>query len=99
MFTYSEDHPTMQQLVKMRYEVTGIATNWYELGLELVGSEILKVIRADHHNNVTACCDVMFEKWLEQTPNASWSQLITALDKIKMTFAAKSARKLFQSGK
>ena len=90
----------MQQLVDMmRYEGIGIATNWYELGLELVGSEILKVIRTNHHNDVTACCHVMFEKWLEETPNASWSQLVTALGKIKMTFAAESVRKLFQSGK
>ena len=83
----------------MRIEHIEIATKWYELGLELVDSnKVLKVIEADHPHNTNTCCRVMFEKWLEKTPNASWNQLVTALDNIKMNTAADVVRKLFNSG-
>ena len=90
----------MQQLSEvMRIEHIEIATKWYELGLELVDSnKILRVIEADHPNNVNRCCRVMFEKWLEKTPNASWTQLVSALDSIKMNAAADAVRKLFMPG-
>ena len=98
--SYIEDRPTIQQLVDiMRIENIEIATKWYELGLKLVdNNEVLKVIEADHPNNTNTCCRVMFEKWLEKTPNASWSQLVAALDNIKMKTAADAVRKLFKSG-
>ena len=99
MFTYLDDRPNMQQLVEMmRIEHIEIASKWYELGLELVDSRILKVIRADHPNDTNTCCHVMFEKWLEMKYDASWSQLVTALDNIEMTTAAEAIRKLFKSG-
>ena len=95
-----EDRPTIQQLVEvMRIEHIEIATKWYELGLELVDSnKVLKVIEADNPRSTNTCCRVMFEKWLEKAPNASWSQLVTALDNIKMKTAADVVRKLFKSG-
>ena len=100
MSMYIEDCPTIRQLVDvMRIEHIEIATKWYELGLELVDSnKALKVIEANHHNDVNTCCRVMFEKWLEKAPNASWSQLVTALDNIEMKAAADAVRKLFMSG-
>ena len=95
-----EDRPTMQQLSEvMRIEHIEVATKWYELGLELVDSnKILKVIKADHRSDVNTCCHVMFEKWLEKTPDASWSQLITALNNIEMKTAADVVCKQFNSG-
>ena len=98
--SHIEDRPTIQQLAEvMRIEHIEIATKWYELGLELVDSfKILKEIEADNPHNTNTCCRVMFEKWLEKTPNASWSQLVTALDNIKMKTAADVVRKLFKSG-
>ena len=98
--SHIEDRPTIQQLVEvMRIEHIEIATKWYDLGLELVDSnKVLKVIEANHRNDVNTCCRVMFEKWLEKTPNASWSQLVTALDNIKMNTAADAVRILFKSG-
>ena len=99
VFTYLDNRPNMQQLVEMmRIEHIEIASKWYELGLELVDSRILKVIRADHPNDTNTCCHVMFEKWLEMKYDASWSQLVTALDNIEMTTAAEAIRKLFKSG-
>ena len=83
----------------MRIENIEITTKWYELGLELVDSnKDLKVIETDNPRSTNTCCRVMFEKWLEKTPNASWSQLVTALDNIKMNTAADAVRKLFKSG-
>ena len=104
MYTYLildiEDSPTIQQLVNvMRIEHIEIATKWYELGLELVDSnKALKVIETNHRNDVNTCCRLMFEKWLEVKSDASWSQLVTALDNIEMKAAADTVRKLFKSG-
>ena len=91
----------MRQLTKvMRTEHIEIATKWFELGLELVDSyKTLKVIEADHPNDVNTCCRVMFEKWLEKTPDASWEQLVTALNSIKMNTAVVIVSKLLKSGK
>jgi len=90
----------MQQLSEvMRIEHIEIATKWYELGLQLVDSDkVLKVIEADHHNDVNTCCRIMFDKWLEKTSDASWSQLVAALDTINMKAAADAVSKLFKSG-
>ena len=98
--SHIEDRPNIQQLVEvMRIEHIEITTKWYDLGLELVDSnKALKVIEVNHRNDVNTCCRVMFEKWLEKTPNASWSQLVAALDNIKMNTAADAVRKLFKSG-
>ena len=83
----------------MRIEDIGLITQWRDLGLELVDSNnVLKVIETDHPNDVNTCCRMMFEKWLEKTPDASWSQLITALNNIKMNTAADAVSKLFKSG-
>ena len=83
----------------MRIEDIDIITQWRDLGLELVDSnKILKVIEADHPSDVNTCCRVMFEKWLDMKPDASWSQLVTALNNIKMNTAADVVSKLFYSG-
>ena len=89
----------MQQLSEViRNEDIAIATRWYELGLELVDSNrILKDIKADHHD-VNTCCRVMFDKWLEKTPDANWEGLITALNNIEMKTAAVAVSKLFKAG-
>ena len=83
----------------MRIKDIGITTRWRDLGLELVGSnEVLNVIEADHHHSIEACCRVMFEKWLEKTPGASWDQLVTALNNIEMNTAADAISKRLMLG-
>ena len=83
----------------MRIENIDIVTRWRDLGLELVDSNrLLRMIEADNPNNVKTCCRVMFEKWLEKTPDANWNQLVTALNNIEMTTAADAVSKLFKSG-
>ena len=97
---YVEDRPDLKRLQEiMRMEDIDITTRWHDLGLELVDSySTLKVIEADHPSDVNTCCRVMFEKWLEKTPDASWSKLVTALNNIKMNTAAVAVSKLFKSG-
>ena len=89
----------MKQLLKvMRIKDIDIATRWRDLGLELVDSNmVLRMIEANHPSDVDSCCRVMFDKWLERTPDASWSQLVTALNNIGMNTAADAVSKLLKS--
>ena len=64
-----------------------MAARWHDLGTQLLTDDavgVLDVIKADHPNDVCACCNKMFVKWLELQPDATWSQLITALENIGM---------------
>ena len=97
---YIEVRPTIKQLQEVMIN-DGITTKWYELGIELLDTDNpLKEIKANHPNDVWTCCRQMFQKWLEKTYDASWSQLVTALNKIEMTSAANAISKRYNiSGK
>ena len=59
---------------------------WRDLGIELLGEgekSGLDVIRTNN-DNVTKCCTNMLALWCQLQPNASWSQLIEALKKVKL---------------
>ena len=90
----------MQQLTKvMRIGHIDIATKWHELGPVLIDSySVIRRIEADHRNDVTTCCRVMFEKWLERTPDANWDQLVAALNEIDMKTAADVISRQLTSG-
>ena len=99
LYVAIEDRPSIKQLLEvMRIKDINITTRWRDLGLELVDSNTVQVIEANHHSDVETCCRVMFEKWLEKTPDASWSHLITALNKIEMNTAAVAISKQLKSG-
>ena len=91
------DHnpPTLQKL-RTAADLTGLSTSWYELGLQLLqehnNGSVLSEIEHDNPNNAKKCCVKMFEKWLNQQPNASWDQLLTALKEIKMNSAAEQIK-------
>ena len=77
----------------LKPDTSGLAVRWYDLGTELLTDDTvgtLDVIKADHPNDVSACCNKMFVKWLELQPNATWSQLIIALINIGMKATADS---------
>ena len=90
----------MEQLTKiMRIGHIDIATKWHDLGIVLVDSyRVIKQIEADHRNDVSTCCRIMFEKWLDMKSDASWSELVTALNNIEMKAAADFISKQFKSG-
>ena len=77
----------------MRREAAGVATRWYDLGLELLDSNtaVLDVIQSDYQSDNTRCSK-MFKAWLEKKPEASWSQLVTALNNIGLGTAADNIR-------
>ena len=90
----------MEQLTKvMRIGHIDIATKWRELGPVLIDSySIIRQIEADHRNDVCTCCRVMFEKWLERTPEADWDKLVAALNEIDMKYAADVISRQMKSG-
>ena len=79
----------------------GVATRWYDLGVELLDSNtaVLDVIKTSHQRDDHRCSD-MFKTWLEMKPEANWSQLVTALHNIGLNTAARNLKidKLFRKG-
>ena len=72
---------------------SGVATRWYSLGLELLDSNtaVLDVIKTSHQRDDDRCSE-MFKKWLEMKPDASWSQLVTALNNIELNTVARNIK-------
>ena len=90
-------YPTPKQIRNiLKPDTSGLAARWHNLGTQLLTDDtvgVLDVIKADHPNDVSACCNKMFVKWLELQPNATWSQLIAALSNIGMNTAAEEVIK------
>ena len=85
----------------MRYEAAGVATRWYDLGVELFDSNtaVLGVIKTSHQRDDDRCSD-MFKTWLEMKPDASWNRLVEALFRIGLNKAAENVKhsKIVQQG-
>ena len=63
------------------------ANKWKDLGHQLLADEYkgaLNIIEADYRQDAAECCKRMFQKWLETTTNATWDQVIEALEKIQL---------------
>jgi len=75
----------------MRHEAAGIATRWYDLGVELLDSNtaVLDVIKTSHQRDDDRCSD-MFKTWIEMKPDACWNLLVVALNGIGMNAAAEN---------
>ena len=95
-------YPTLKQIRNiLKPDISGLAARWLDLGRELLTDDtvgVSDVIKADHPNDASACCNKIFVKWLELQPDASWSQLITALRNIGMKSAAENIIKHFIKG-
>lgn len=77
----------------------GVATVWYDLGLELIPDyqNQLDIIKNDNPTNAKTCCREMFQYWLQVNTKASWDKLIVALKKInKNQLAATIREKILQ---
>ncbi|XP_065910680.1 uncharacterized protein [Dysidea avara] len=73
------DHPNKKyfKLVKELF-----ATDWYDIGLELLATEhqsMLSNNKKNNRNNVSEACNWMLELWIGKQPEATWNQLIKAL--------------------
>jgi len=64
------------------YVVPLAATSWKELGVHLLDPKYqgeLMIIEADYPQNAKKCCQIVLQKWLTTKVNATWGQLIQAL--------------------
>ena len=77
MYIIVESKPTEGEL--RDHVVTEVTTRWSDLGVKLLNSVEVEIIRKDHPNDGIECCKAMFSKWLQTKTDASWKQLIAAL--------------------
>ena len=73
--------------------VPSVADKWREIGVHLlhptlVDKRVLELIAADHPHSVEECCRSMFDKWLENQKDASWSELIEVINTIGLCTVA-----------
>ena len=87
-------------LLKDLYEhvVPVIADKWKDIGMRLLDSDlleqrVLKVVEADHRNNVEECCKIIFDKWLDTQKEATWNQVIKAIENIGLSHQATQLQK------
>ena len=72
---------------------------WRTLGIELLGQggiTELDVIKANNVDNVTKCCSAMLTLWRQRQTDASWNQLIEALNQLKLNRVATEIEKLLK---
>jgi len=81
------------------------AYKWEDLGAQLLDTHsdcqsVLSVIKANHPQNVEECCKCVLKKWLETKPDASWSQLIQALESpsVQLNNVASNINELTRKG-
>ena len=91
------NRPAMNQLLEvMRNE--DITIKWYDLGLELnISKGVLNLIEHNHQQDVQVCCRKMFDTWLDEIPDASWEQLVTSLNNIKLHTAAAAVSRQYNT--
>ena len=102
LFIYiGKEHPDLKQLINVLKPTTsGVATRWYDIGLQLLDCEVgvLDVIKCDNPQNNEACCRNMLMEWLHRQPNASWDQLVLALSNVGMNVVADQVKTVFHQG-
>ena len=83
-----------------------VAPEWKSLGEVLlphhiVETKCLEIIEANNPGNVKECCRQIFIKWLDTDKDASWKQLITALQcpSVELHYAAEEIKNKLQKGK
>ena len=82
------------------FVVCEVGEKWYELGIQLLqtGQESkLRLIKTNYRSDVKRCCIEMFSYWLRSHPEASWDQLVKALQKpaLELNYLAESIQKKF----
>ena len=84
--------PTRKELLD--HVVPYVAARWYMLGVKLLkddqGSH-LDVIKSDHTGDNRMCCMEMFSYWLKSNTDATWQQLIEALQSPAIELAVVAA--------
>lgn len=85
--------------------IPSVALKWKALGEVLLHCGIvetgyLEITETDNPKDVVECCRKMFRKWLETDKDASWEQLIIALQSpgVQLNFLAEEIKKKLQKG-
>ena len=59
------------------------APQWRQLGEQLkVRDHLMNIIEKDHPNDCETCCSKMLTEWLDNTADASWEILSTAVNNL-----------------
>ena len=74
--------PSMRDLANQ--VIPKVCPLWRDIGLQLkFDISILNEIRANCQGDVRECCTIMFDKWLKQDTEASWSKVLSACRRVK----------------
>ena len=95
------DRPALKYLNK--YIKADIATEWHDIGVELLDVEdepVLNVIKNNYPGDVNKCTAEMLQLWLARKPEASWNQLIEVFREpnIKLNSLAVKIDKMLSKG-
>ena len=96
------DRPALKYLNK--YVKADIATEWHDIGVELLDVEeepVLNAIKNNHPGDVNKCTAEMLQLWLARKPEASWNQLIAVFREpnIKLNTLAMKIERMLSKGK
>ena len=97
-----DDRPILRDLYD--HVLPSVADKWRDLGVELlhptlIEQRVLEVILANHPHSVENCCKSMFEKWLNTQEDASWQQLLEALQTMQLNYLHDQIEKKLMTGK
>jgi len=60
--------------------------HWKDIGIYLdMEVEQLQIIQADHPNDSSKSCKVLWEKWLEYNSDATWEKLFGAIKYVDLS--------------
>jgi len=83
--------------------VSSVASKWKALGEMLLDPDLvdnghLEIIEKNNPRDVTECCKQMFMKWRDTNKDASWKQLITALQSsgVELNYLAEQVKGMLQ---
>ena len=99
MFYLVNKKPTKNKLLD--HVVPHVTPYWYDLGIKLLKEEEeaqLDVIESNYADDKKECCKRMFWYWLSTNTDASWQQLIEALQSsaIKLPVVAADIEKMLK---
>ena len=84
------DRPTIREIISYGIR-DGVATDWYDLGVQLIPYRLqnqLDIISTNNPTNAKRCCREMFQYWLQVDTVPSWNKLVEALRCIKKNHLA-----------
>ena len=80
-FTTGNERPTLRDVC--RHVVPNYAHKWRYLGDQLHFDEAeLEIIFSNFRNDSEKCCRDLMSRWLNKDSNATWDQLLTAIDNL-----------------